>query len=94
MDVNRLSYEQFREILNEYKRKYGIPNKIYDDGIVSIGKINNSKDIAKFPVKNDWCIMQPGMFQKYKNEGFSFYIVDNGDESNYVRYIILMVGKD
>lgn len=37
MDVNRLSYEQFREILNEYKRKYGIPNIIYDDGIVSIG---------------------------------------------------------
>ena len=94
IDVNRLSYEQFREILNEYKRQYGITNKVYDDGMVSIGRINCAKDIAKFPVKNDWCIKQPGMFQKYINQGYSFYIIDNDNESNYIRYVILMIGND
>lgn len=94
IDVNSLSYEQFREILNEYKRQYGIANKVYDDGTVSIGRINNAKDIAKFPVKNNWCIKQPGMFQKYTDQGYIFYIIDNGNESNYVRYVILMIGKD
>ena len=34
------------------------------------------------------------MFQKYINNGYSFYIIDNGDGSDYVRYAILMVGKD
>ena len=94
IDVNRLSYEQFREILNEYKRQYGIANKVYDDGTVSIGRINNAKDIAKFPVKNNWCIKQPGMFQKYTDQGYTFYIIDNGNESNYIRYVIMMIGKD
>ena len=94
IDVNRLSYEQFREILNKYKRQYGITNKVYDDGTVSIGRINSAKDIAKFPVKNDWCIKQPSMFQKYVDQGYSFYIIDNGNESNYIRYVILMIGKD
>ena len=34
------------------------------------------------------------MFQKYINNGYSFYIIDTGDESDYIRYAILMVDKN
>ena len=94
IDVNKLSFAQFYQTIQEYKRQYGITNKVYDDGMVSIGRINSAKDIANFPVKNDWCIKQPSMFQKYVDQGYSFYIIDNGNESNYIRYVILMIGKD
>jgi hypothetical protein len=94
IDVNKLSFAQFYQTIQEYKQQYGITNKVYDDGMVSIGRINSAKDIAKFPVKNDWCIKQPSMFQKYIDQGYSFYIIDNGNESNYIRYVILMISKD
>lgn len=94
INVNKLSFEQFYKTIQEYKRNYGIPNKVYDDGTVSIGKINSHQDISKFPVKNNWCIKQPVMFKNYINQGFSFYIIDNGDESDYVRYVVLMIGKN
>ena len=91
IDVNKLSFEQFYQTIQKFKANYGIPNKVYGDEQVSIGKINSAKDVGKFPIKNNWCIKQPGMFQKYINNGYSFYIIDNGDESDYVRYAILMV---
>ncbi|MBR5323773.1 MAG: hypothetical protein IKV14_03005 [Muribaculaceae bacterium] len=94
IDVNKLSFEQFYKTIQEYKRNYGIPNKVYDDGTVSIGKIDSHHDISKFPVKNNWCIKQPGMFKNYINQGFSFYIIDNGDESDYVRYVVMMIGEN
>ena len=94
IDVNRLSFEQFYQTIQKFKFDYGMPNKIYADGTVSIGKVTSAKDLSKFPVANNWCIKQPGMFQKYKTEGYSFYIIDNGDECDYIRYAILMVRND
>ena len=94
IDVNKLSFEQFYQTIQKCKAEYGIPNKVYSDGQVSIGKIIRAKDVSRFPIKNNWCIQRPEMFQKYINDGFSFYIIDNGDESDYVRYAILMVGQD
>ena len=94
IDVNKLSFERFYQTIQKYKAEYGIPNKVYSDEQVSIGKINSAKDVSRFPIKNNWCIKQPGMFQKYINNGYSFYIIDNGDESDYIRYAILMVDKD
>ena len=94
IDVNKLTFEQFYQIIQKYKTAYGIPNKVYSDGQVSIGKISSAKDIGKFPVKNEWCIKQPGMFRKYINNGYSFYIIDNGDVSDYIRYVILMVDRN
>ena len=94
IDVNRLTFEQFYQTIQKFKSDYGIPNKVYNDGIVSIGKVTSAKDMSRFPVTNDWCIKQPNMFQKYKDAGYTFYIIDNRDESDYVRYVILMVGKD
>ena len=93
-DINKLSFESFYEAIQKFKREYGIPNKIYDDGIVSIGKINSAKDMAKFPVENHWCISQPGRFNQYKRDGYAFYLIDNGEGSDYVRYVMLMIGSN
>ena len=93
-DINNMSFGDFYETIQKYKRAYGIPNKIFDDGTVSIGKINSPKDMAKFPVENHWCISQPGRFNQYKRDGYTFYLIDNGDESDYVRYVMLMIGSN
>ena len=84
IDVNKLSFEQFYQTIQKYKAEYGMPNKVYSDEQVSIGKINSAKDVSRFPIKNNWCIKQPRMFQKYINNGYSFYIIDNGDGSDYI----------
>jgi len=94
IDVNTLTYNEFREMLNKCKRDFGIPNKVYDDGQVSIGEIHSNKDIERFPLKNNLCIKYPREYAKYINQGFKFYMIDNGDESDYVRYVILMVGRN
>lgn len=93
IDVNKLTFKQFYQTVQKYKFAYGVPNKVYSDAHVAIGKINSAKDIAKFPIKNIWCISQPGKYRKYINDGFSFYIIDNGDTSDYVRYVVLMIDK-
>lgn len=94
IDVNRLNFDEFYSTIQKFKSAYGIPNKIYDDGQVSIGKISSAKDIARFPIKNEWCIIQPQMFKKYMAQGYTFYIIDTKDESDYVRYVIMMVGSN
>ena len=93
IDVNTLTYDEFRRTLSKYKKEFGIPNKVYDDGQVSIGEIQSNKDIERFPVKNNWCIKYPREYAKYTSQGYRFFLIDNGDESDYVRYAILMVGK-
>ena len=75
IDVSKLSFDEFRNTLNKYKMEFGIPNKVYDDGKVSIGRINSHKDVCKFPVKNTWCIKQPNMFKKYIEQGYSLAII-------------------
>lgn len=93
-DVNKMTFDNFYQTIQTFKSRYGVPDKIYDDGTVSIGKITSPKDISKFPVKNNWCIKQPKQFSKYVRQGYAFYLIDNGDESDYIRYVVLMVGKD
>lgn len=90
-DVNKLTFTEFRNILDNCKREYGIPNKVFDDGKVSVGRITSSKDLSKLPIKNDWCINKPNQYQKYMNDGWRFYLIDNGDTSDYIRYVLLMV---
>ena len=94
VDVNKLTYIQFWEKISECQRKYGIPNKIYDDGKVSIGKLNSHKDMNRFPIKNNWCIKQPNMFQKYVMNGYQLFIIDNGEDNDFVRYAIMLINRN
>ena len=93
-DMNNMSFGDFYETIQKYKRAYGIPNKIYDDGTVSIGRISSPNDMNKFPVENHWCISQQNKWNQYKRDGVRFYIVDNGDISDHIRYVMLMVNAD
>lgn len=94
IDINKLSYEQFRQVLQKFKQHYKIPNIVFHDGNVTIGKLKSHKDICKFPFENKWCIKSHGRFDQYKERGRSFYIIDNGDECDWIRYVVLMITKD
>lgn len=75
IDVNTLTYNEFRNVLNNYKMEYGIPNKLYADNKVSIGVLNNAKDVQKVPVKNDWCIKSQKWFDDYTSVGWRFFVI-------------------
>lgn len=79
IDVNTLTYNEFRNVLNNYKMEYGIPNKLYADNKVSIGVLNNAKDVQKVPVKNDWCIKSQKWFDDYTSVGWRFFVIYLGD---------------
>ena len=51
IDVNKLSFEQFYQTIQKYKAEYGIPNKVYSDEQVSIGKINSAKTVPTLQEK-------------------------------------------
>ncbi len=93
IDVNRLSFINFVETIQQFKLKYQIPNIVYKDSKVCVGKILSARDVSKLPISNTWCIKQPGMFQKYIDNGCSFYLIDNGNNSDYIRYVVLMLDK-
>lgn len=93
IDVNRLSFINFVETIQQFKLEYQIPNIVYKDSKVCVGKILSARDVSKLPISNTWCIKQPGMFQKYIDNGCSFYLIDNGNNSDYIRYVVLMLDK-
>lgn len=86
-----LSYENFKNTIRKNKREFAIPNKIYDDGIVSIGEIKSNKDVSNFPIKHHWCIRGPKQFAKYTYAGNSFYLIDSGYGDDDLRYAVLMI---
>lgn len=74
-DVNKLSYEQFYNIISQEKRKHCVPNVIISDELASLGKLNNAKDVQYIPVKNQWCIKSQKWFDNYKSKGYDFYVI-------------------
>ena len=74
-DVNKLTYEQFYNLISQEKDKHCVPNLIYSNGTASLGKLNNAKDVQYIPVRNQWCIKSQKWFDYYKSKGYDFYII-------------------
>ena len=51
-DVNKLTYEEFFNLISQEKSKHCVPNIIFVNGIVSLGKLNNAKDVQTIPIRN------------------------------------------
>ena len=74
-DVNKLTYEEFFNLISQEKSKHCIPNIIFINGIASLGKLNNAKDVQSIPIRNEWCIKSQKWFDKYTSNGYEFFVI-------------------
>ena len=89
IDVNRLSFEEFYQTIQEYKSSYEVPNKIFDNGAIQIGEFKTFKEAKMFPIPNDMCICKTKNWFKYYQSPHSRYLLIHdsrrNDNKRYVR---------
>ena len=92
IDVNRLSFEEFYQTIQEYKSSYEVPNKIFDNGAIQIGEFKTFKEANMFPIPNDMCICKTKKWFKYYQSPHSRYLLiydsRRNDDKRYVLAII------
>lgn len=84
--IRPFTFKQFYNIIQHYKKQYEVPNIIFVDENITIGKIYHQKDIKGLPFKNRWLKIYK---EKSKRENTSFYVIK--DEKSYI--YLLMINK-
>ena len=90
-DVNKLTYEEFFNLISQEKSKHCVPNVIFINGIVSLGKLNNAKDVQSIPIRNEWCIKYQKWFDKYTSKGYEFFVIYLKEEPLPFTFVIAAV---
>lgn len=90
-DVNKLTYEEFFNLISQEKSKHCVPNVIFINGIASLGKLNNAKDVQSIPIRNEWCIKSQKWFDKYTSKGYEFFVIYLKEEPFPFTFVIAAV---
>lgn len=90
-DVNKLTYEEFFNLISKEKSKHCVPNVIFINGIASLGKLNNAKDVQSIPIRNEWCIKSQKWFDKYTSKGYEFFVIYLKEEPLPFTFVIASV---
>ena len=90
-DVNKLTYEEFFTLISKEKSRHCIPNIIFSNGIVSLGKLKNAKDVQSIPIRNEWCIKSQKWFDKYTSKGYEFFVIYLKEEPLPFTFVIASV---
>lgn len=90
-DVNKLTYEEFFNLISKEKSKHCVPNVIFINGIASLGKLNNAKDVQSIPIRNEWCIKSQKRFDKYTSNGYEFFVIYLKEEPLPFTFVIAAV---
>ena len=90
-DVNKLTYEEFFNLISKEKSKHCIPNIIFSNGIASLGKLNNAKDVQTIPIRNEWCIKSQKWFDKYISKGYEFFVIYLKEEPMPFTFVIAAI---
>ena len=90
-DVNKLTYEEFFNLISQEKSKHCVPNIIFSNGIASLGKLNNAKDVQTIPIRNGWCIKSQKWFDNYTSKGYEFFVIYLKEEPLPFTFVIAAV---
>lgn len=90
-DVNKLTYEEFFNLISKEKSKHCVPNVIFINGIASFGKLNNAKDVQSIPIRNEWCIKSQKRFDNYTSKGYEFFVIYLKEEPLPFTFVIAAV---
>jgi len=92
-DVNTLTFQEFREILENCWKKYCVPNIIYSDEVATMGQINTAADARKIPTPNNWCIKSTKKIEEFvQKHGYKFFVIFIPSENNPYTFVIAAVG--
>ena len=90
-DVNKLTYEEFFNLISQEKSKHCVPNIIFINRIASFGKLKNAKDVQSIPIRNEWCIKSQKWFDKYTSKGYEFFVIYLKEEPLPFTFVIASV---
>ena len=90
-DVNKLTYEEFFNLISQEKSKHCVPNVIFINGIASLGKLNNAKDVQSIPIRNELRIKSQKGFDKYTSKGYEFFVIYLKEEPLPFTFVIAAV---
>ena len=90
-DVNKLTYEEFFNLISQEKSKHCIPNIIFSNGIVSFGKLKNAKDVQSIPIRNELRIKSQKWFDNYTSKGYEFFVIYLKEEPLPFTFVIVAV---
>ena len=90
-DVNKLTYEEFFNLISQEKSKHCIPNIIFSNGMTSLGKLNNAKDVQSIPIRNEWRINSQKWFDNYTSKGYEFFVIYLKEEPLPFTFVIAAV---
>ena len=90
-DVNKLTYEEFFNLISQEKSKHCVPNIIFINRIASFGKLNNAKDVQSIPIRNELCIKSQKWFDNYTSKGYEFFVIYLKEEPLPFTFVIASV---
>ena len=90
-DVNKLTYEEFFNLISQEKSKHCVPNVIFINGMASLGKLKNAKDVQSIPIRNEWCIKSQKRFDNYTSKGYEFFVIYLKEEPLPFTFVIAAV---
>lgn len=82
--ISPFTFKQFYEIIQHYKKECEVPNVIYSDGNIIVGKVNNKKILKCLPYKHSWL----KIYKEIKDKDINpFYIIKTKDIGTYMLII-------
>jgi len=90
-DVNKLTYGQFFNKIQDGKMQHLVPNVIYRDDSVVVGELKRPQELHKIITPSPWCISAARVFNQYAAVGRRFFFIYSPNEPFPYDYVIAMV---
>lgn len=92
ININKLTFKQFDNILHTAIQKAMKPNPIYDDGTIFMGEFKTKEDALLYPIPNNWCTSNSSSkFNQYTQGGYRLFIIENKTLNEPLKYVCASV---
>ena len=88
ININKLTFKQFDNILRTAIQKAMKPNPIYDNGTIFMGEFKTKEDALLYPIPNNWCTSNSSSkFNQYTQGGYRLFIIENKTLDEPLKYV-------
>ena len=92
ININKLTFKQFDNILRTAIQKAMKPNPIYDDGTIFMGEFKMKEDALLYPIPNNWCTNNfSSKFNQYTQDGYRLFIIENKTLDEPLKYVCVSI---
>lgn len=93
VDVNTISYENFRHLISIERLKHCLPNPIVITDKGALGRLDTVKDARNIPVETKWCVKARGKFESVLKQGDELYAIYLPNEPKPFTFTIALIQK-